>query len=276
VRIQRHAIAPDFLQPRFETTQKAMPTFIAGARRDPNNLTLLASNALDMAAAGSVLTPDAPMISELLLLASRAYAALFAIATAQGDRVEVPLEQGKNAVYETLVDGSLVHASRWIHAFLLASLCRDVSSLNLLCRTPVEMLRASVTRGPEYRYAFIEALIDFRYGLADTNKKILRAIKETDPERDDIVKPDWVLHLDVPLLEMLFYVNTQDADFAKSLEKAVTLHKKYWDKTPERRRSWDGFLAVNILGMAALARDQGLEFDVDSEYLPLSVLRALS
>lgn len=272
VRINRHAIDPHVLTSRFETTQNNMQTFIQGARRDPNNLTLLASNALDLAAAGSVLTPDSLMIAERLLLASRAYAALLAVASAQGARIEVPLDEGKPAAYETRVDGSIVHTSRWINAFLLASLCRDTASLDLLCKTPMELLRSSVTRGPAYRYAFIEALIGFRYGLPDTSKKILRAVEETDPEREDIAKPDWVLHIDVPLLEMLFYINSRDPDFAKALEKAVTLHKKYWTKTPLQKRKWDGFLAVNVMGMAALATDQGLEFDVDSEYLPMSAV----
>lgn len=272
MKISRPKLDLESIRTRYEGTLSRMPIFVVGARRNPSNLTLLASNAEDVAAGSAILTPDSPEVLTYLRLAAQAHAALFAVAAAGGAAVEVPLGEDSAVLYETRVDTSIVHASRWIHGFYLAALCRDERSLDFLCATPAEVLHQGPTRSPEYRDHMVEALRGFHTGAEDTSKRILKAMEATDPDRDDIAKPDWVLHIDVPALELLFHVNSRDLDFAPALEKALALHKKYWGKSEGQRRNWDGYLAIAPMAMAALAHDRGIPFDVSSDYLPTSLI----
>ena len=70
--IPRHRLDPQEIRPRLEQTREAMPTFVRGARRDPNHLTLVGSNALDMAAGLSVTEPDSEEIADWVELAAQA------------------------------------------------------------------------------------------------------------------------------------------------------------------------------------------------------------
>src|SRR5207248_2804322 len=80
--IPRHRLDPQEIRPRLEQTREAMPTFVRGARRDPNHLTLVGSNALDMAAGLSVTEPDSEEIADWVELAAQAYAGFFTVAAA--------------------------------------------------------------------------------------------------------------------------------------------------------------------------------------------------
>jgi hypothetical protein len=99
-----------------------------------------------------------------------------------------------------------------------------------------------------------------------------KALTATDPDREDIRAWDWTLRLDVPRMELLFYALTRDNDFAGALDKAVVRHKEYWTKTEERRRDPIGFLAIELVSLAVIARDRQIPISIDSEYLPPSLI----
>lgn len=58
--IPRHKIDREAVQRRFDSTVANLNVFINSVGRTPNNLTLLASNALDVVMCGSVVAPDSP------------------------------------------------------------------------------------------------------------------------------------------------------------------------------------------------------------------------
>jgi hypothetical protein len=272
MRIPRHEIDRVSVQSRFDQTIAYLPAFISSVGRTPNNLTLLASNALDIAACASVVDPDSPRIEPCLLLASRAIAALFAVATA----AEFPVVDGPPTVYRTRPDASLLQARRWLDGFYLAAISRDYDSIQTLFETPGELLLRSSTRCAEYVYAFVNSIQGYLESATDTGKRIVRAMAATDPERPDINSPDWTLKIDVPAISLFFSFATGDRPgFAAALTQAVELHRSYWSMSEDEDASRDpsGFLSLGPLAFAALASDRSMPFTVDSDYVPLSIVR---
>ncbi len=273
MKISRHPITPEDIQTRYDTTLKNLPLFLKGAKDNPNNLTLLASNALDVTSGGSVINPGQPEQTRWLEVAAQAIAGLFTVAAAPGGMAEVYLGAGDPTQYHRLPDLSLVHARRWVHGFSIAAISRDVVALDALCAFPPQKLRSSSTGCHEYIYQMVDAFRAYWLREPGVDKLLLRAMASTDTNQYEFHNPDYVLRMDVPLIELLFYVHRRDPDFETGLLKAIERHKSYWTLDGEKARDWDGFLAFGPLGMATLAFIREMPFDVESEYLPMSLVR---
>lgn len=80
-----------------------------------------------------------------------------------------------------------------------------------------------------------------------------------------------VKYLSGPRLDLLPPLVDRDAiGFEAALDRALEAHKEYWSKTAKRRKDPEGFVALDLTALAALAWDRGLRFQVDSDYLPWS------
>jgi hypothetical protein len=265
-RIWRHPIDKALAEESFRLFGGDLTVFVNGARRNPNNLTLLSTRAKDAALLGMVTGQmSAGEAAKHLRLASQALGALFAAAS--NPSVTVPLGYDDEEVtFASPIDDSIVHVGRWLDAFFLAMLCRDWNTIDLLEQTPAEVLSRSRTRSPEYRYIWREAMIAFGQNKGNAAGLLLQAIEATDPERDDIHAPDWTLWLDVPRLAALTYLAGSEPEFQQAMEDAVTRHKQFYSKKQDRRRDWDGFYALNLMGIGTLADLRRMPCEIDSDY----------
>ena len=250
--------------------------FVNSVGRTPNNLTLLASNALDVVSCGSVVAPDSPFIHPALCIASRSLSALFAVASAASLPAEVIVMDGPPVRYEMRPDKSLIHPIRWLQGFYVAALCRDYDSIQALYETPPELLSASSTGCPQYATLFVEAIRGFLDNAPDTAQRLLKTLQATDPDRPDIHNPDWALNIDVPNIELFYNFAIGDRNgFDAAVSKAVAGHANYWSKSKDsdKSRNPDSFLALGPLGLSALAYDRKMPFTVDSDYFPLKLVQ---
>ena len=269
MKLSRHKVNLTEARERTEQTRAALPTFLAGARRNPSNLNLLASNALDVVAGVSVLDPALVGAREPLTLAAQALSGLFLAADARTDHpATVPLGDGEPAVYTVPPDGSLLHALRWIDAFLVALVAREIGSIDGLCAYRPERFADSSTKTPAYVVALVQAIQAIWLRHQDAGKRLVEATRLTDPELPDIRRPDWVLRIDVPLLDMLYRMHVEPAAFDASLTWALEHHKAYWSAKASLRRDWDGFVSWRGLAMASWAFEKEVPFSVESDYLP--------
>ncbi len=267
MRIPRHPIADAArCEESYRRERDGLPGWVESVARRPDNLVGLARHALDLVRFGSVAAPQSPELPRALRVAAQALAGLFLVDSAGGQAVRLVLGE-TTVTCAGPVEESLVHASRWITGFWLAIICRDSALLDALCRTPPARLRASSTQHPEYRYLLADALQGFWRGEQDTPARIIAAMRATDPNRPDVSARDWVLNIDVPLIQLLFYAVAEDPRFSQALAQGVELHKAYWSATAERRADWEGFVSFGLTALAVLGADRGLPVDVESEYL---------
>jgi hypothetical protein len=274
VKIKRHRIPNmDNCREVLRLDWDSLQEYVRTARLDGTKLFLLCDMLPRMVQCGVVVATDSPPVVPWLRLAAQAHAALFGTGAAKGNRVVVHLGEGEPVTYESSVPHEgFLSAYRWIDGFFLAALCRDKASMDLLCRTPAEIIRQSSTTFPEYKYLFVEALQGFGKNEAATAERLLAAMRATDPEQfgDHRTKVfvDYALAIDVNLIRLLFFVYGNDGEFAKGLELALKQHKEYWSKK-SRQNNWTGFVSIHLCAVAALAYDRGLRFDVESDYLPM-------
>jgi hypothetical protein len=274
VRIERHKIDAAFAKELFDDALGDLPLFLDGAKREPKNLHLLSETALTAVACGCAVEPDSQEIPKALDVAAQATAGLFVAVNANPSApVTLRLGEGEPVTYTSPPDESTVTVDEWISAFYLNALCRDVAALAALCRTSPDSLRASTTKNPEYRYLYMQGLQEFRAGNRGVHETLIAALEATDPDRPDVYDDDWALYLDVPQLEVLMYAIGRDAQFGPALAKAVEEHKKYWSKTKDRRRDYDGFVCLELTALCPFARERGLTWEVESPYLPTHLAR---
>ena len=83
----------------------------------------------------------------------------------------------------------------------------------------------------------------------------------------------YVARLTLPYLAVLRYLDRrEDAGFAKALTEGLQGHKWYWSQK-KNRDEFNGFVSLSLTGVAAMAWDRGMRFDVESDYMPASWLR---
>ncbi len=251
-----------------------LPESVRWARVRPTNHGLLISDALRVAQYGAVADPGSPEVASALLLAAEAGDCLFsASAGLAGPDVGLTLA-GEPVAYPQPPRADDLLWSTWITCFLLNALFRRGAAMDRMVQAPPP--RRGVRSVPEYecRRLFVRALRGDHAGAPETGRAILRAMEATDPDANELEWPEYVLNIDVHRINLLGLAASGDGpNFGKHLALALEDFRKFWSRDEERRRTAYGFLSPELAGLAALAWDRGLRFDVRSDYLPDDLIR---
>jgi Immunity protein 49 len=270
--IERHKIDDDYLKDmndRFERKFSGLSGFVDAAKTNSKNLFWLAGEALRALSYGCIIGAEISKLRRSLELAAGAYTALFVTAASPIEGTTVTF-LGEKIAYASRPDESTVDVGSWIAGFYLNILTHNINDIDAISRVPGDLLKNTSTASGKYLTTYMEALRTFGLRRADGLVDLaITALKETDPKRPDIYDPDWTLFLHVPQLEVLIYLVTKNVKFGESLAKAVELHKKFWSKSKDRRRDYRGYISIELTALAAIGKEQGLPFDVESPYLPM-------
>ena len=271
--LRRHPVDKAFLLGREKAAARVLPHARAAALRDLTHASALRSNAEARAAYLMVLEPASPEVCPLLRLGAQASAALFAGAMSNAPRVTVRLGPGPAVSVPARVGSDLHNARQWRRGFFLAAASRDRDSLDVLARVPTALLRRSTTRADEFVFAFADALRAHRAGDAEAPARLLAALKATEPGRYEIAGGDYVLDIAVFQMELLYQLLREDAGaFNAVLARAVRGHRRYWS-AGDRAADPDGLVAWPLVALASMAHDAGMRIEVDSDYVPLDLVR---
>jgi hypothetical protein len=274
MRIQRHKVPdPEMVAETYGMLLADLPDSIRWARLRPTNHGLLIADALRVARYGAVADPGSPEIASALLLAAEAGDCLFSAAAGlAGPDAGLTLGGEPIAYPEPPRPGDL-QWNTWITCFLLNALFRREAAMDRMSRSLPPRRGVAGVREPRCRYRFIQALRSYHAAQPDTGRLILEAMDATDPETNDRIGSEYILHFDVHLINALGLAASDDgARFAEGLVLALKDHRAYWSRDEERRRAAQGFLAPELAGLAAQAWDRGLRFDVRSDYLPAGLI----
>ncbi|GAA2118920.1 hypothetical protein GCM10009759_66590 [Kitasatospora saccharophila] len=201
--------------------------------------------------------------------------ALFESATARSGPVTCRVGTEAGEVLELPATGpqEYLHPVLWLEAFYLAVICREGERVAELAEVPTQFLRDSGVMIDEYVYDWIDALKLASAGRPRAWESLLRAIEGTVPERTRAASAEVMLKLLHPPLELFqLFVRREVAAFNESLATALTWHREYWTGNEARSTNPEGFVAPALLAVAVLARDAGMEIEVESEYLPHHLL----
>jgi immunity protein 49 of polymorphic toxin system len=266
-RIARHKVDEALSRTRAEQSATMPGEYLKALPRNLSHANMCRSTTQALAADLAAVDPGSDRICEAVRLGAEATAALFAAATAGQGEVQVRLG-GQVVRAPAAVDPSVVEPSNWQGGYFLAAICRESALLDVLCKTPAELLRRSSTRGEKFVYLYTEALRAFWRKEDEAPGLLLEALKATDPDQLEFTSADYVLDIVVPQMEVLYRLMDADAaGFNQALEKAVTLHRDYWKKG-KRKNDPEGYVSFPLTAFASTAHDGGIPVEVESDYLP--------
>lgn len=170
-------------------------------------------------------------------------------------------------------EGGPVHWSctdgYWVDSVLRALLLRRADAVSHALAFPPELLgRASRLERDAYRPALFRAL---RSLLSETpvlaGGAIAEAQRLTDPAIATIGGPRWARLARGELDVMASIARRDAAAFTSSMATALEAHRALFGRGRERSYI-DCFYAFRLMGLAALAIDRGLPFEIDCAYVP--------
>ncbi len=159
--------------------------------------------------------------------------------------------------------------SYWVNGALRALTIRRQDALSAALSFPPELLNgASNAISDEWRFALFEALRSLLLGEPDvTGERITRAKQLTNPAIATVGGPRYARRA-LSELEMMEAIVARDQSaFTRASWRALEAHRALFGRG--RERNYSGcFFAFRVVGLAALAFDLGLQWEIDCAYTP--------
>jgi hypothetical protein len=161
----------------------------------------------------------------------------------------------------------------WVNGWSLALVARDRAALAALCdaRTIAACLPPA-DRVDSFWPSLFAALSALALAAPEFPALAIEARRALATGASRVVEPGYVEHLLLPLMDLGERLAAGDAaGWDEALAGALAQHAD-WFADESRRFDRSGFLAFGLLGIAALAHEQGIATRVESAYLPLALV----
>jgi hypothetical protein len=237
------------------------------SREGPETMTQLhriGQRGLEVMEEASVFARELPLLpTAARTLAQAQLGAVQHAVTPRGQAVSFTLADKVVSMPSTGPDG-YADVGAWTQGWYGALISRDAQVLAALRAIPDEPLDAGA-RYDTYHYAWKKALLTVDQDPELCVSQVEQAVRLTDPNFITEAKPG-VPGVAAAMFPMLAAIASGDADaFNDSLVGALEAHRRYWgDEAPHGPISW---FALAPTALCCLARDRGLDLEVESDYL---------
>ncbi|GAA0918652.1 immunity 49 family protein [Streptomyces thermoalcalitolerans] len=269
--IPRHPFPTGNAKEGLAVLQENAQKLVDGLETGSANLGDALSTTLTLAEAHCLMDPRASLFPtwDAWVTAMQVGSAVFAAATTTEDHVQCRIAH-KDRTLQATGPQWYVHPGSWIAAFYLAVVCRERDRITALCHVPMSLLRENGSRFDAYHYAWVDTLQAYWLGGQDLGSKLVAAVDGTDPAV--ATDPETAGKLLYPPMEMFHRFIRKDHDgFNRALANALQWHKEYWTEE-SRAFQISGLVALAPLAIACFAHDAGFPIEVESEYLPATLL----
>ena len=172
----------------------------------------------------------------------------------------------------TVGPNSTAHPDRWLRAFYLTLMWWQPALIEtVLLNIRYEVLQASSTKSPAYRYLQVEAAKALYRDAPDAPEKILETPEAMDHLPGD--SQEFAAFIAMHECGMMAKLALRDeAGFNQEVELALASHVKFYREGETRRNGPEAWLCLPALGLSALAKRRGMSVTVQSPYLPHALL----
>ncbi|MFF3687536.1 immunity 49 family protein [Streptomyces sp. NPDC002187] len=269
--IPRHPFPTGNAEAGLAVLQESAEGWIDGLEGDSTGLGEALDTTLTLAKAHCLMDPRGSIFPtwDAWVNAMQVGSAVFATATTPEEYVPCRIAH-KDRTLRATGPQWYVNPGSWINAFYLAVICREKARITALCQVPLPLLRENGSRFDEYHYAWIDTLQTYWLGGQDLVPKLVAAVDGTDPEVAS--DPETAGKLLYPPMEMFHrFIRKDHAGFNQALTTALQWHMEYWSEEG-RALTIPGLVALAPLAIACFAHDAGIPIEVESEYLPATLL----
>lgn len=270
--IPRHPFPTENAEAGLAVLQKNAKKLIDGLEEHSTRLGDAQQIALTLAKSHCLLDPRAAIFPtwDAWVNAMQISSAVFAAATTAEDHVQCRIDHKERTLQATGPQW-YVNPGSWINAFYLAVVCREKDRITALCHVPMSLLRENGSRFEDYHFAWIETLQTYWLGGQDLVPKLVAAVDATEPR--SVADPETVSKLLYPPMEIFHrFIRKDHARFNEALANALRWHKEYWSEE-SRALQASGLVALAPLAIACFAHDAGIPVEVESEYLPATLIK---
>lgn len=271
--IERHSVDRELAEERYQAATNLLHTSLSVPKQTIPSLRGLFMASRMCAEYLSVLNPGASELRPYICQGARAAAAIALVSAQSSGEVTINLGPDHSVQAKAVGPNNVCHVDLWRSGFYMGLICGDRGSVDVLCALPIDVLRQSSSKGDECLYLFADVLQRFWRHDADVSKRLTAAVEATDPQQLRISPEEFILNIVVPEMELFFrFLNGEVAPFNETLLFALQRHKKYWSKG-DRKKDSDGYLALGPLAICGLATPTGIPIEVQSDYIPGSLMR---
>lgn len=167
------------------------------------------------------------------------------------------------------VPADFLRSGYWLSGFWFAFATFDAESLALLAQGPAD----EIAEWEAYDRPLVGAYQSLFARAPGTGDRILEALRLADPDKVTRTDPDSVLDIVVPEIECLVALADRDAArFEAAVRKKLELARDYHIRNHRDGTGGAGNLSGDALGLLAWARALGIDVEVDSPYVPRTLL----
>ncbi|WP_405618733.1 immunity 49 family protein [Streptomyces sp. NBC_00076] len=273
--VPRHALGRDDIPGREPVLSRGIVWALEDLQESPMAVRVALSDSLLLAQERAAADPTAEWLEtwEVWVTAMQSGSAMFAAATSPEASTACLIHHEVRSVPATGPQ-PWVDPGNWLTVFMLSVICRDKERLDALCQVPLSLLRESGAEYDAYVYPWVEALQAYWRGRPELGEKLVEAAQGLAPEAAPIAGPEAITKILWPVVDLFHRFGAADHEqFNQSLANALTLHKQHWTADEDRANDVRGLVAVGPLAMTCLAYDAGFPVEVESDYLPMHLLK---
>lgn len=161
----------------------------------------------------------------------------------------------------------------WLRTLWTTMTCREAERSRRLSTIPAEQILGDGGQPEVYLEPWIRTLQALWSGDDDLYTHLIAAMNGTDPAGLSFADPRMVLLLDWQTINLFQSLVQRDAEvFNQNLAEALRRHRDYWG-APENADDPSGFVSLPLLALASLAHDWEIPVEVESEYIPSTLVR---
>jgi hypothetical protein len=159
--------------------------------------------------------------------------------------------------------------TEWTQGWGAALAARDEASIRGLRGVPDDLHRKSSAQIDAYQYPLKEALVSV---ISDRDRCLAAVERARDQWKQRTIARKSGAEIDAALMDTIeALAKAQPEPFNEALERALAAHAKHWGKG-DNHLSASGWVAIRHLGLACAAHDRGIPIEVESDYLPRSLI----
>lgn len=180
---------------------------------------------------------------------------------------------GETVTIHSVETKSYMDHSVWLNSFYVALIMRNRNLIDLLLTVPDALLEQANAKGSPFHIA----MVSFCKGLYDDDTNIAQLLTDVmdaaSHQGNNAVQKAYASRIAAPSAGVFRYILSGNSEkFNAELEVAILEHQSYYT-SGDRFAEYRGWVSIPLIASASLAFESDIEVTVESDYVPLWLVK---